>query len=443
MQVTERFLKYVSFDTTSSETSDTVPTTAHQKELGRYLADELARLGLENAHMDQLGYVYAVLPATPGQEHVPALGLISHMDTSPAVSGADIHPQIVTYQGGDLPLAKTGCLRVKDFPFLSRYVGQQLIVTDGTTLLGADDKAGVAEIVTACEYLLAHPEVPHRTIAVCFTPDEEVGKGTDHFDPAKFPAKAAYTVDGGELGEIEYENFNAAAVTLTVHGVNIHPGSAKDKMKNAVLMAHQFISLLPEAETPAHTEGYEGFYHVTDVSGNETEVVLHAIIRDHDREKFEARKTFVENAVRYLNGIWGEGSFRLELKDSYYNMKEKLLPHMELIDNACAAMRAVGVEPEIVPIRGGTASLGSGISPAPTSAPAAPTSTASMSSSPWPPWRKWCRCWWSWSAADPVHIPPERPSPCERGALCEIAVKPPCKKMTKISSPLAIRRKEC
>ena len=302
MQVTERFLKYVSFDTTSSETSDTVPTTAHQKELGRYLADELARLGLENAHMDQLGYVYAVLPATPGQEHVPALGLISHMDTSPAVSGADIHPQIVT----------------------------------------------------ACEYLLAHPEVPHRTIAVCFTPDEEVGKGTDHFDPAKFPAKAAYTVDGGELGEIEYENFNAAAVTLTVHGVNIHPGSAKDKMKNAVLMAHQFISLLPEAETPAHTEGYEGFYHVTDVSGNETEVVLHAIIRDHDREKFEARKTFVENAVRYLNGVWGEGSFHLELKDSYYNMKEKLLPHMELIDNACAAMRAVGVEPEIVPIRGGT-----------------------------------------------------------------------------------------
>ena len=188
----------------------------------------------------------------------------------------------------------------------------------------------MAEIVTACEYLLAHPEVPHRTIAVCFTPDEEVGKGTDHFDPAKFPAKAAYTVDGGELGEIEYENFNAAAVTLTVHGVNIHPGSAKDKMKNAVLMAHQFISLLPEAETPAHTEGYEGFYHVTDVSGNETEVVLHAIIRDHDREKFEARKTFVENAVRYLNGVWGEDSFRLELKDSYYNMKEKLLPHMEL-----------------------------------------------------------------------------------------------------------------
>ena len=237
MEVTQRFLKYVSFDTTSSETSDTVPTTDHQKVLGRYLAQELAELGLEGAHMDDNGYVYALLPATPGCQ-APALGLIAHMDTSPAVSGADIHPEIVTYQGGDLPLKKAGCLKVKDFPFLERYIGQELIVTDGTTLLGADDKAGVAEIVTACEYLLAHPEVPHRAIAVCFTPDEEVGKGADHFDPEKFPARVAYTVDGGELGEIEYENFNAAAVTLTVEGVNIHPGSAKNKMKNAILLAN-------------------------------------------------------------------------------------------------------------------------------------------------------------------------------------------------------------
>lgn len=354
MQVTERFLKYVSFDTTSSETSDTVPTTAHQKELGRYLADELAPAGAGKRPHGPAGLRLRRPARHAGSGARPGAG--SHLPYGylPRRQRRRHPPPDRHLQGGDLPLAKTGCLRVKDFPFLSRYVGQQLIVTDGTTLLGADDKAGVAEIVTACEYLLAHPEVPHRTVAVCFTPDEEVGKGTDHFDPAKFPAKAAYTVDGGELGEIEYENFNAAAVTLTVHGVNIHPGSAKDKMKNAVLMAHQFISLLPEAETPAHTEGYEGFYHVTDVSGNETEVVLHAIIRDHDREKFEARKTFVENAVRYLNGVWGEGSFQLELKDSYYNMKEKLLPHMELIDNACAAMRAVGVEPEIVPIRGGT-----------------------------------------------------------------------------------------
>ena len=273
MEVTQRFLKYVSFDTTSSEMSDTVPTTDHQKVLGRYLAQELAELGLEGAHMDDNGYVYALLPATPGCQ-APALGLIAHMDTSPAVSGADIHPEIVTYQGGDLPLKKAGSLKVKDFPFLERYIGQELIVTDGTTLLGADDKAGVAEIVTACEYLLAHPEVPHRAIAVCFTPDEEVGKGADHFDPEKFPARVAYTVDGGELGEIEYENFNAAAVTLTVEGVNIHPGSAKNKMKNAILLANQFISLLPAAEAPAHTEGYEGFYHVTDLAGNESQVVL-------------------------------------------------------------------------------------------------------------------------------------------------------------------------
>lgn len=254
MEVTQRFLKYVSFDTTSSETSDTVPTTAHQRVLGQYLADELAALGLEGAHLDDKGYVYAVLPATPGCD-APALGLIAHMDTSPAVSGADIHPEIVTYQGGDLPLKKAGSLKVKDFPFLERYIGQELIVTDGTTLLGADDKAGVAEIITACEYLLAHPEIRHRAVAVCFTPDEEVGKGADHFDPEKFPARVAYTVDGGELGEIEYENFNAAAVTLTVEGVNIHPGSAKNKMKNAILLANQFISLLPAAEAPAHTEG--------------------------------------------------------------------------------------------------------------------------------------------------------------------------------------------
>ena len=314
MEVTQRFLKYVSFDTTSSETSDTVPTTAHQRVLGQYLADELAALGLEGAHLDDKGYVYAVLPATPGCD-APALGLIAHMDTSPAVSGADIHPEIVTYQGGDLPLKKAGSLKVKDFPFLERYIGQELIVTDGTTLLGADDKAGVAEIVTACEYLLAHPEIRHRAVAVCFTPDEEVGKGADHFDPEKFPARVAYTVDGGELGEIEYENFNAAAVTLTVEGVNIHPGSAKNKMKNAILLANQFISLLPAAEAPAHTEGYEGFYHVTDLAGNESQVVLHAIIRDHDLEKFNARKAFVQQLVDYLNARWGQGTFQHEGED--------------------------------------------------------------------------------------------------------------------------------
>lgn len=354
MQVTERFLKYVSFDTTSSETSDTVPTTAHQKELGRYLADELARLGLENAHMDQLGYVYAVLPATPGQEHVPALGLISHMDTSPAVSGADIHPQIVTYQGGDLPLAKTSCLRVKDFPFLSRYVGQQLIVTDGTTLLGADDKAGVAEIFTAVEYLAAHPEIPHGRIAVAITPDEEVGSGADHFDVEGFGAAAAYTVDGGELGELEYENFNAASAKVTVRGFNIHPGSAKDKMRNACLMALEFVNMLPPAETPAHTEGYEGFYHLGHMEGDETEARLEFIIRDHDRARFEERKERMNLIAAYLNGKYGPTTVQVELKDSYYNMKAQIEPHMYLIHRARAAFAKVGVEAQEVPIRGGT-----------------------------------------------------------------------------------------
>lgn len=354
MHVTQRFLKYVTFDTTSSEASQTVPSTAGQKLLGQYLAEELAALGLKNAHMDDCGYVYAELPATPGYDG-EALGLIAHMDTSPAVSGANISPAVIHYTGGDISLGDGSVItRAVDFPVLADYTGQDLIVTDGTTLLGADDKAGIAEIVTACEYLVAHPEIPHRAIAVCFTPDEEIGRGTDHFRRDSFPACKAYTVDGGALGELEYENFNAAAVTLTVHGVNIHPGEGKSKMKNAVLMAHDFLSLLPRAETPAHTEGYEGFYHVCDVEGNESCTTLHLIVRDHDREKFEQRKIFLRNAVAYLNSVWGDGSFELVMQDSYYNMKEKILPHMELIHNARSAMEAVGVTPRIVPIRGGT-----------------------------------------------------------------------------------------
>ena len=356
MTAIDRFLRYVTYDTQSDEHSDAIPSTAKQKVLGAALAEELAQMGLHNAHMDEYGYVYAWLPATAGCEGIPCVGLIAHMDTSPDAPGAGVKPRVVRYEGGDLVLneEKGIVMRAAEFESLAKYKGQELIVTDGTTLLGADDKAGVAEIVTACEYLLAHPEVSHRAIAVCFTPDEEVGKGTDHFDPEKFPARAAYTVDGGELGEIEYENFNAAAVTLTVEGVNIHPGSAKNKMKNAILLANQFISLLPAAEAPAHTEGYEGFYHVTDLAGNESQVVLHAIIRDHDLEKFNARKAFVERLTAYLNDQWGQGTFRLDMKDSYYNMKEKIRPHMELIENAKAAMEAVGVEPVIVPIRGGT-----------------------------------------------------------------------------------------
>ena len=353
-KIIERFRSYVALDTASDDKSETSPSTAKQLKLAKLLKSELSGLGLDDVALTEYGYVLAALPANTN-EKLPVIGLLAHMDTSNEASGANIKMQVHSaYDGSELDLGKGVKLSPKDFPELKNYLGQEIITSDGTTLLGADDKAGVAEIVTACEYLLAHPEVPHRAIAVCFTPDEEVGKGADHFDPEKFPARVAYTVDGGELGEIEYENFNAAAVTLTVEGVNIHPGSAKNKMKNAILLANQFISLLPAAEAPAHTEGYEGFYHVTDLAGNESQVVLHAIIRDHDLEKFNARKAFVQQLVDYLNARWGQGTFRLEMKDSYYNMKEKIRPHMELIENAKAAMEAVGVEPVIVPIRGGT-----------------------------------------------------------------------------------------
>lgn len=353
MSVLDHFLSFVAYDTRSDENSQSVPSTEKQKILGAFLAQNLQKMGLKNAKMDDLGYVYGYLPPSNGV-NLPDLGLIAHMDTSPDVSGKDVRPRIVNYNGGDIELGHGVTIREKEFPNLARYVGQDLIVTDGSTLLGADDKAGVAEIFAAVEYLVEHPEVKHRGVAICITPDEEIGRGADHFDFSQFPAKVAYTVDGGELGEIEYENFNGAGVKLTVQGVNIHPGSAKNKMKNAVLMANQFISMLPAHETPSHTEGYEGFYHVNGIEGDESKTVVQMIIRDHDREKFEARKQFVANLVDYLNGVWGEGSFELDMKDSYYNMKEKILPHMELIDNAKAAMLAVGVEPQVVAIRGGT-----------------------------------------------------------------------------------------
>ena len=353
MTVKERFLHYVSFYTTSDENSDTVPSTARQKALGQFIAEELNAMGVA-AEMDAMGYVYGWLPPTPDRADAPAIGLIAHMDTAPDAPGDNIHPRSVLYQGGDIPLSDTEAIRAKDFECLSRYVGQELIVTDGATLLGADDKAGVAEIVSAVEYLLAHPEVSHRGVAVCFTPDEEIGRGADHFDYQKFRAPFAYTVDGGALGEIEYENFNAASVKVAVRGVNIHPGSAKNKMKNAALLACEFVNRLPPAETPAHTEGYEGFYHLTDLSGCEMNAEVRLIIRDHDREKFESRKAFVENLCAYLNTVYGAGTFTPEIKDSYYNMKEKILPHYHLIEAAEEAMRKAGAEPVTVPIRGGT-----------------------------------------------------------------------------------------
>lgn len=354
MDVIERFLNYVRMDTQSDEHSGTVPSTAKQKALGERLSEELKEIGLRNVRMDNYGYVYALLPATKGQEDKPGLGFISHMDTSPDAPGAGVNPRIVRYEGGTLELGSGVSMDPAAYGMLERYVGEELIVTDGTTLLGADDKAGIAEIVSAVATLAAHPEIPHGTICVGFTPDEEIGCGADHFDVAGFGAAAAYTVDGGELGELEYENFNAAAAKLTVHGVNIHPGSAKNLMKNAILMACQFVSMLPPAETPAHTEGYEGFYHVNAIEGDETTATVSMIIRDHDRKKFEERKQFLVRVTEYLEKEWGEGSFSLELQDSYYNMKEKILSHMELIENAKNAMRAVGVEPTVLPIRGGT-----------------------------------------------------------------------------------------
>ena len=299
--------------------------------------------------------MYGFLPSNCG-EQLPAIGLISHMDTSPAAKGADIRPRIVkNYDGEDILLnaEKNIVMRAEEFETLAAYKGMDLIVTDGTTLLGADDKAGVAEIMTAAEQLIQN-KIPHGRIAVAFTPDEEVGRGTDHFDLEHFGAKYAYTVDGGKLGELEYENFNAAGAVVTVHGVNIHPGDAKNKMKSAVLYAIEFNSMLPPNEIPACTEGYEGFHHLCRLEGDEEQAVLHYIIRDHDAKKFAEKKAEFERIAAYLNEKYGEGTFGLELKDSYYNMKEKIEPHMFLIENAEKAMREAGVEPVTVPIRGGT-----------------------------------------------------------------------------------------
>ena len=342
MTVTERFLKYVTFETTSDESSDTVPSTATQLVLADYLVEELRGAGVTDAMRDEMGYVYGHIPASDGCENCPKIGLVSHMDTSPDVSGANVKPQIIKFDGTNAPMVG------------DEYIGRELIVTDHTTLLGADDKAGVAEIVALCAEINSNKNIRHGALSICFTPDEEIGSGADHFDFARFNADFTYTVDGGEVGGIECENFNAAAADITVHGVNTHPGTAKNKMKNAILLANQFISMLPAAETPSHTEGYEGFYHVTDLAGNESQVVLHAIIRDHDLEKFNARKDFVERLVDYLNARWGQGTFRLEMKDSYYNMREMIEPRMEIVENMERAMKENGVEPHSEPVRGGT-----------------------------------------------------------------------------------------
>ncbi len=356
MTALERFLRYVTFDTQSDETSAATPSTEKQRVLGVHLARELEELGLEGAHLAENGAVYGWLPATPGREGVPVLALISHMDTAPRVPGDHVKARVVSYEGGELVLnrEKGIVMSPADFPDLLPQVGKDLVVTDGTTLLGADDKAGVAEIFTAVEYLIAHPEIPHGRVAVCITPDEEVGRGADYVDLETLGAQFAYTVDGGPLGTLEYENFNAAGGEVLIHGVNIHPGDAKDKMKNAGLIAAEFISMVPPAEAPAHTAGYEGFYHLCTMVGDESQARLEWIIRDHDWEKFQARKETMARIGAYLEAKYGPGTVEVRLTDSYYNMKEKILPHPQVLEWARAAYRKAGVEPRDVPIRGGT-----------------------------------------------------------------------------------------
>ena len=354
MKVDERFLKYVEFGTNSDDSSETIPSTASQRVLGEYLAKELAAIGLEGAKIDEFGYVYGWLPASEGCENLDAIGFIAHMDTSDAVPGDNIKPRYVDYQGGDIVLESGVVTDVKNFPFLENYKGQKLIVTDGTTLLGADDKAGIAEIFTAMEYLIAHPEIKHGKICVGITPDEEIGRGPDKFDVPGFGAKFGYTLDGGTLGEIEYENFNAGSARFTVNGISIHPGSAKNKMKNAVLIMNELISMLPPEEAPEHTEGYEGFYHVGSIEGGVTKCTMALIIRDHDAAKYEERKAFLTRLADYINAKYGEGTVVLEMRDSYRNMKEKILPVMHIIERAQKAFEDCGVAHKCVPIRGGT-----------------------------------------------------------------------------------------
>ena len=350
--VTERFLRYVSYDTMSDEFSETCPSSDKQKLLGAALVEEMKEMGIEDARMDENGYVYGTVPGDPA---LPTIGLIAHMDTSPDASGADIKARIVEYTGQDVCLneEKGIYLREEDYPALRNHVGKHLIVTDGTTLLGADDKAGVAEIMAAAEYLLEKGG-SHATLKIGFTPDEEIGRGADRFDVAGFGADYAYTADGGPVGEIEYENFNAASAKAVFRGLNIHPGSAKDKMVNSQHIAMEFQSLLPVQQRPEYTEGYEGFIHLTDMEGQVERSVLRYIVRDHDLEKFQAKKAVLAAAAEFINRKYGEGTVELTVKDSYYNMKKCIEPCMYVVERAMKAMEAVGMEPKAVPIRGGT-----------------------------------------------------------------------------------------
>ncbi|MDO4994471.1 MAG: peptidase T [Bacteroidales bacterium] len=354
MTITERFLKYVSFDTQSSEDSATTPSTEKQWALARYLEQELKDLGFADVELDANGYLYATLPSNTDKK-VPTIGFIAHMDTSPDCSGKDVKPRIIdNYDGTDIVLNDDIVTSPKKFPELLDHVGEDLIVTDGTTLLGADDKAGIAEIITACVWLMEHPEVKHGKIRVGFNPDEEIGMGASKFNVEKFGCEFAYTMDGSEVGEIEFENFNAAAAKISITGCSVHPGYAKDKMINAGLVATELVGMLPRQETPEHTEGYEGFFHLIGMNGNCEKASLSFIIRDHDRQQFEERKVRMQNVVNAINQKYGDGVAVLELRDQYYNMREKVEPMMYIIDIATQAIREAGMVPKIKAIRGGT-----------------------------------------------------------------------------------------
>lgn len=356
-RVVERFLKYVRFESASDESSALCPSSKSQIVFGRELVRELAAIGLHDVEQDENGYIMATLPSTIKEFNPPAIGFIAHLDTSPDCQGKNVKPQVIlNYQGGDILLNKEKqiFLKEEDFPELSRYRGQDLITTDGTTLLGADDKAGIAEIVAAMAYLAEHPEIKHGTIRIAFTPDEEIGRGADLFPVEKFGADFAYTVDGGELGQLETENFNAASATYTVYGKNVHPGSAKDKMINSLLIAGEIISYFPPSETPANTEGYQGFYHLTQVKGTVEMTTLKYIIRDHDLERFAERKAKAEACRDYINSKYRRDLVVLNLTDSYFNMKEVLDRYPQAVQLASRALEEIGIEPRLTPIRGGT-----------------------------------------------------------------------------------------
>ena len=355
MTLTERFLKYVSFCTTSDEETNMTPSTPGQMEFAKYLAEELKQIGMTEVTLDENGYVMATLPANT--EGKPTIGFIAHMDTAPDASGKNVKARIVeNYDGQDIVLNadKNIVFEVEKYPEILDYKGQDIIVTDGTTLLGADDKAGLAEIVSACEYLINHPEIKHGKIRVGFTPDEEIGQGADHFDVKKFGCDWAYTMDGGAIGELEYENFNAAGCKVKVHGVNVHPGYGYHKMINSMRIANQFATMLPRWETPEHTQGYEGFYHLIAMNGSVEETTLQYIIRDHDRARFESRKREIEHLARKINQEYGEGTVEVEIRDQYYNMREMVEPVMHIVTLVEEAMKEVGVTPKVQPIRGGT-----------------------------------------------------------------------------------------